>query len=360
MATFTTQVEPKQKIDFFELVDNPSSPRFTFTDDASFATRVIDVAWGTFPRFVNDVLGYSLVKTAVNTTDEDNRTVVGMPFVSRVLPWAIPFKNSANNYWLFASKVDVEGVGVPSNNIMYEQGGRDQIAFYNKARCTIQYATRMYDILADSEINRYDESGLQRYVTKLYRPEGEFLTIDGSAYYYGGIRQNGQPVPLARGVNKSLVKFNIALTWHKIPKDGVPSNFINPGCSNPAIDVSLGRVNNAVFSGCEKGTLLLTAVELKPIVGALGDRYYDITYYMKFFNPTKDLRNNNPIGHQHVFRPFGTPGWYEALGGTAGRTLATAANPTNFVAMATDINIYNWQNFRNLFRPATHLGPATN
>lgn len=354
-----------QNISFIEIVDAPRSPQFSFTDDGSFATRTIHVAWANFPRFVNDVLGYSrLASGTTSYIDAGGTPRPPEPYIKRVVPWSIPFENTDNKRWLWATKVDVEGVGVPTDRIMYEQSGRDAIARYEHARCTIQYATRTYDVVVPSSAGAAafdtDESHLRRYVTKLFRPQGEFLNIDGTAYFFSGAT-SGTAVPVARGINKALISYNLSLTWHKVPVDAVPSRFFNNAnadITNPAIDKSLGTCNSATFAGFDQGTLLLTAVELKPIIGSLGDRYYDITYYIKFFNPTatKD-RNNNMVGHQHVFRPFQTPGWFEVVGGSAGQTMA-AAGGTNFIALAAETNIYNWSNFKNLFRPGTHSAPA--
>jgi hypothetical protein len=353
MATY--QAASGERFTIKEYVGNANtgdSPKFSFSDERSFASRVIDVPWASWPRFVQDVLGYSIA-TKYNPVAGTGNS--GLPFISRVIPWSIPFDNrSKQSRWLWASRVDVEGIGAPSSGTWYELSGRDQIAYYGQARCRISYETRTYDIVRDPQGGgSYDESDLTRYVTKYMKPQGEFLYLDGAAYYYG-TGAGTTATPISRGVNKTLISYNLSITWHKIPVDGVPTAFLNPEKSNRAIDVCLGKVNNATFAGCEKGTLLLLSVEFKPFVGALGDRYYDITYYFKFFNPTTEKRNDNSVGHQHVFRPFKTPGWYEALAGDIGKNLATAALPTNFVARTKGVNIYDWADFGYLFRPADH------
>jgi hypothetical protein len=344
MATYTTR--RGTAITYTEFIDraNPSpSSVFRISDGQSSATRIIDVAWSDWPRFVEDAVGYTTIKT---------NDATAQPYISRITPWHAAINDLATERkWLWAVDVTVQGFGKPTDDVMNETVGGLPMARFKTARCTLGYSTLLYDIRTDDALGTdRDESRLDRYVTKIYRPQGEFLNIDGSAYYYG--LGTSPAVPLYRGVNKTLISFNVQLTWHKIPEEAVPTKFLNPNATNFAIDRCLGTVNNQDWEGYAKGTLLLMAVEMRPYVSAVGIRYYDLTYSFKFFNPTQETRNNNAIGHQHIFRPRTTPGWYEALGGDTGRTIATSTNPTNFIAQTDNVNIYNWSNFRNLFRPA--------
>src|SRR5262249_29800477 len=156
------------------------------------------------------------------------------------------------------SSVEVEGRGVPDNQIQIENDeaeSRDSVAVYKHARLTVQFDTRMYDILSDDDFiaatsKTVDESLMLRYVTPVYRPQGEFLHLDGSAYYFAGLRPKKI---LNRGVSKTIISYNLSLTWHFIPKEAVPSAFINFDAPNIAIDKCLGRVNDANFHGCKQG-----------------------------------------------------------------------------------------------------------
>jgi len=340
MATYVTR--KGQSIPYKEFVGgaNPSpSSVFSIADDASSGIRIIDVDWAYWPAFVQDAVGYTEIKV-----------IAGETYLSRVTPWYATIDNSERK-WLWANRVNVEGYGKTSDSVMYQTLNGLPMAQFKTARCTFSYGTLLYDIKTDEQMGAgRDESTLERYVTKIYRPQGEFLNIDGSAYYYG--LGTSPAVPLYRGVNKTLISFNVQLTWHKIPEEAVPTKFLNPNATNFAIDRCLGTVNNQDWEGYAKGTLLFMAVEMKPYVSATGIRYYDLTYSFKFFNPTQESRSNNAIGHQHIFRPRTTPGWYEALGGDTGKTIATSVNPTNFIAQTSGVNIYDWSNFRNLFRPA--------
>lgn len=286
------------------------------------------------------------------------------PYVSRAIPWAIPFRNDSNKKYLWASAVEAEGLGTPSGNVQISTGveGKDSISLYNTARLTVQFDTRMYDIMSDADFTNVtggdvDEARLIRYVTKTFRPSGENLALAGNAYYFAGLGNTpATAVPLSNTVTKQIVTYNLALTWHFIPEAGVPSTFINPGSPNLAIDNCLGRVNNDYFHGCRQGTLLLMAVELKPMISALGNRIYDITYMFKYMNPaiSNDI-NGYAIGHNHVFRPYGandvprTNRWWEMI---ASKILATTGPKTNFVVRTDGMNPYDWADFKTLFRPA--------
>lgn len=387
MATFKTP--SGRTITWWEIVDDPCSPRLRFEPDRTSAVRVIECAWDDYLDLALGIIGDSHVTTgpAITQDDIDNRlpfvnpyTPTGQPlpgsgyaptplprpfpdvtdgyaFVGRYVPWSFPIRNSSkNDRFLYASSVEIEGRGVPDNSSQIENDGtesKDSIAVYKHARFTIQFDTRMYDIMDDETFigatqKVVDESLMLRYVTKIYRPQGEFLHLDGNAYFYGGIRP---AKALTRGVNKTIISYNLSLTWHFIPAEAVPSTFLNFDAPNLAIDNCLGRINDRDFHGCKKGTLLLMAAEIKPQVSAFGNRTYDITYMFKFLNPSGfDMGGSgNAVGHNHIFRPFAPSGWYEAVSSSA---LATAVNPTNFIAQTENVNIYNFANFRMLFRPA--------
>ncbi len=353
-----------KRITWVEIVDDPCSPRIRFENDRTTAVRTIECAWGDYFDLGQGIIGDSFVDTGDPFTDNNTVLHAGRKFISRYIPWGFPYLNGSSQRYLWASSVEVEGRGVPTGQIQIGGDGNDAVALYKNARLTVHFDTRMYDIMPDVRLRvltdgTMDESTLIRYVTKIYRPQGEFLVLEGSAYYYAGLSVDGGPRALSRGVNKTIVSYNLALTWHFIPEDGVPSIFVNPTAPNLAIDKCLGRVNDATFHGCRQGTLLLMAAELKPQISAFGNRLYDITYMFKFLNPSQTEYAGNVPGHNHIFRPFGgdntpsTAGWYEAV---ASRTLALGTGVggfvTNFVAKTDDINIYNYADMTKLFRPA--------
>lgn len=359
MAIFTRP--DGKRITWVEIVDEPCSPRLRFESDRTSAVRVIECAWGDYFDLAQGIIGDSYVG------DGDPFTGPGGPnpgykFVSRFLPWGFPFLNSYYKRYLWASSVEVEGRGVPLDNNQIGGVGNDAVSLYKNARLTVQFDTRMYDIMDDATLKgqtsgTMDEGSLLRYVTKIYRPQGESLVLSGTAYFYSGVHPpgGGPALPLSKDIAKILVSYNLSLTWHGIPEDGVPSGFLNASQPNLAIDNCLGRVNDDTFHGCRQGTLLLIGAELKPQVSAFGNRTYDITYMFKFFNPAKleNIPNGNIPGHNHIFRPFGVdPGWYEV---TTSQADASAAK-TNFLVKLDNRNIYNFANFKMLFRPAAWRG----
>lgn len=404
MAKFKTP--SGRQVNWWEIADDPCSPRLRFEPDRTTAVRTIECAWADYLDLAHGIIGDSFVATGPAITQEhlaDELALVsagaqqsafrgyapapplppnppsggyaptpaprpfpwvtsGYAYVGRYIPWSFPIRNSTQrDRFMFASSCEIEGRGVPDDNNQFENDGaegKDAVTRYKNARLTVQFETRLYDIMSDEDFiartaNTVDESLLIRYVTKIYRPQGEFLHLDGNAYYYAGI---SPAKALTRGVNKTIISYNLSLTWHFVPQEAVPSAFINYNAANLAIDKCLGRVNDDLFHGCRQGTLLLMAAELKPQVSAFGNRNYDITYMFKFLNPSQTEINGNVPGHNHIYRPFGanesppSNGWREAVASTS---LATSATPTNFVARTDDINIYNFANFRNLFRPAS-------
>lgn len=336
--------------------------------------RTIECPWLDYHDLAQGILGQSYVAVGPPITTIDASAAGSNPnpfpwftpgykYVGRYTPWSFPsFVNRSYKRYLWACSAEIEGRGVPLDSNQIFGSGNDAESLYKNARLTVQFDTRLYDIMDDATFigvtnKDVDEGRLIRYVTKIYRPQGEFLVLEGNAYFYAGLTFDGGARPLTKGVNKTVVSYNISLTWHFIPEEGVPSIFFNSTAPNIAIDRCLGRVNNDTFHGARKGTLLLMAAELKPQISAFGDRTYDITYMFKFLNPSQTEYFGNVPGHNHIFRPFGanatptpTNGWYEAV---ASESLSQAATPTNFVAMANDINIYNFADFRTLFRPAT-------
>lgn len=333
------------------------SPRVSLEPDRSTATRIVDTAWEDRWSFAENVIGSSQLGLSQN----------GKATIRRIDPWRFPRPAFGSGLgWLWASKISTSGVGKPSGEC-FDGNNNEAQAVYKIARHTITYETRTYDILSDTEYystygQAMDESDLRRYITKVVRPQGEFLTLDGNAYRYAGLTNtSGNSFPVSRGLNKAIVAFNLSLTWHLIPYEAIPSKFYNTAGPNFAIDRTLGCVNNKAFAGQPMGTLLLTAVSFQPIITPLGQRVADVTYFFKFFNPSDTVRGhavhqNYVAGHQHIYTPkppaSGEVGWYEAV---TSKTLAESTTaPTNFIAKEDETNIFNWRDFDYLFRPATY------
>lgn len=344
-----------ETVNWKERINAPRSPQYVFETDRSSCTRIIDVAWNDYHTFAKAALGYTVGPDLTRQC------------LSRKAPWGAPVYRSDYESFLYASKVSVEGLGVDAAQGVIAGSDDYAEAIYKIARCTVEFTTRTHEIMTDDAHSSAcggaaDESLFKRYVTKVVRPSGEFLSLgDGTAFYCNlrtGTAPSQVPVSIARGINKALLYFNLSLTWHLVPYDCIPSKFYNPNQPNDAIDTCLGRVNNDTFCGMPKGTMLLMAVEIRPLITPFGDRVADLTYMFKQFNNevgTLDVCNN-PKGHNHFFRPKKDAldrGWYEGTydGPTA---IAPAPNCTNFVAMTDGVSIYDWGSFPNLFRPCQH------
>lgn len=371
-----TSTRPGTPIVWTEKINTQRSPKFTLEADRSTCTRVVDVSWDWLENFAQSVMGYQSLSTLrISDSYSHVPTSLAYPYISRVAPWAANFGNSPNPDFLYASKFDAEGLGVPLDRVCIDGTNEDAVARYQNARCTITFTTRTYDILTDSQMYALeptmDESSWRRYVTRLIRPSGEIFTFqagDGGFFYSFGAATSS--TACQTGINKLVISYNWAVTWHQIPIAAVPSNLYNPGCVNPAIDNCLGTVNSTTFQGAKQGQLLLLAVEIKPMVSPLGERIFDITYMFKFFAPGMkgypEGYHYSPVpnftifaGHNHVLVPpvkipttsTLTSNWYEVL---SDKTIAASTTPTNFIAKTDGLNIYDFREFRNLFRPATY------
>lgn len=370
-----------QTIDWKEIIGPVRSPRIRLEWDRSSAVRTVDIPWDYSVMFAEYVIGDHYQHT-------DDTNVVGSGWhIKRSLPWTLNFDNTDEREpFLYATSVDIEGLGVPDDSVCYTGDDKNAQARYAKARCTVNFATRTYRIISDSQLvgemssegsGFPDESFWKRYITRLCRPQTEVQTVQigghGNAYFYAGLysgnANNKAEVPIAAGINKLLSSVNLSVTWHQIPEDAVPSRVYNPDNTNFAIDNCLGRVNDREFNGFKKGTLLLLAVELKPMMSPFGRRFYDITYMFKFAQRSSEfaLRGGQEIypGHNHVFLPpikrdsySSNPpndppeGWYEAV---AQRTTALNAPWTNFIVMEKGVNIFDFANMANLFRPSKYV-----
>ncbi len=392
----TARFATGSNITFKEVTKDGMSPKIYGEIDRSYAQRTIDVAWDDAVNFHIGVLGFP----RLGATNKE-----GKPFVSRMTPWPFPlFRNPPGGTFterrdMFVSKSIFEGYGVPDDKICYSgdpSGNTDDFcARYKTARFTLHYDTPTYTVLSDNDFKTatqatpslsQDESTWKRYVTKVIRPQGEPFIIDqGSvAFFYGGI---SPAIPIVAKMSKIILSYNFSVTWHQIPEDCVPCRLFNQTATdaqldsysslaadmpNPAIDSCLGCVNDRTFNGSRQGTLLLMAAEIKPIKSPLNARIYDITYMFKYFNPDSaganalKLRGPGGVirvtnGNNHVYlwahnipkaqQATVMPGWYEAINS---RTLASSEPFTNFGAKTDGVNISNFANFANLFRPATY------
>lgn len=347
------------------------SPEEHFEPGRSHAVRVYDCPWTSRFTLARFLLGRSRKEFPV-----DKHITRDLPHAH---PEAIVFTtnppdplNPTRGY-LWATKiVRCEGKGFRSKASggplnVGGGGGVNDIAVYEKARLTVEYTTLPYDVLTKEQtiaknalfgVNLLypEESTLVRYVTKQTRPTAStFLLPQG----FFKRTTTTPPLPVIHGLHKTINSCNFELTWHHIPEDCVPLPLVNPLATVDVISNCLGKVNSVPFAGYAPGKLLLLGAELHPEINAFGYRVYDIKYMMKLFDPTPTAAGN-PKGHNHIFlhspgegTPQAATSWFwgeVTANGLSNLALVNGvANPTPFL---DGQNIFDWADFRPLFRPA--------
>ena len=300
-------------------------------------------------------------------------------YVKRQVPHACVDWSTTGSNFIYCDKIDCKGIGMPVNLAPGQitttspspnpDGATEQIPLYNLARLGAHYTTFLYDFLSDAQMlaNGYvdtkgkpDESFFVRYVTREVHSQGEFFSVPANGASGSGMKFVGvaQQVSLVKqGISKLIVPYNIALTWHAVPQSAVPCWIINNTLSAPgAFDVAVGRVNNDLFDNYPVGTLLLMGGEFKPKRSLLGERLYDITYLIKYFQPGVGF------GHNFLYYPIPpNPGWVEVTA-DGNTNIPGSSNPLDpfglgfllpgvFGHNATDgFSIYDWAPFKPLFR----------
>ena len=314
-------------VPFVEALDK--SPEFELADDGSRAVRTLFVPWDEIQGLAENFLGHPSVQRGG-----------GGKFIQRVTPHAVRTVNFLGKSYLYATRIQrVEPWGLDDAFTVDPFSGQrdtrttDYEAKYGLAKVQIVYETLTYDVKEDNEITQTagkpDESYLERYVTRIFQPSAEHLPLPTGLYEWtvaplGNI--SGSP-------GKLVPKYDVNVTWHHVPVEAIGSVLLNPDAASFPLDLAIGTVNNAVFMGCAAGTLLLAAAELKPVRSAIGERIYDVVYRMSYFRET----------HQKILRVTGTPK-------VVSYREITADGVTNLVTMAAGKSIYDWTDFRLLFR----------
>lgn len=293
------------------------------------------------------MLGYSEIRTD---------PIFGRDYLHRTLPQGFQGthkerfsgnEKDAPPTWLWASSVEsIEGV---NHRGITKQGA----PLFEVAKVTIIYETLSYRLMSDEDMIKgsgydplfpgvVDESvNLGRYVTKFVQPSAEYFSLP-----FGKFKWVTTPAEYVTGAQMGFIipSMEVVYIWHQIPKKQrnqvAPPSYALP----TAVRKMLGSVNNAAFDGFEKGTLLLTSVEVKPYRWIGGDYYSDITYKMKYLKQTKPRDGSeyagDPRGHN----------WFMKM------TSAREAVPDyeHFLishdGTNTGIKLYKELDFRELFR----------
>lgn len=352
-----------ETVEFLEHVGESGlgqSPADTFWYDVPDAggskqTRVYDVAWSDRFTAVQELLGYS-----------DINGNGGSNFVSRAIPDGdpdfviAPTRLNLNKRlgaipYRWASRVQAQGFGIDPDQPSGESRMKSlqQTVVYGRARLTIEYTTRTYNVLSDAQMiqggytdsnGNPDESSLVRYVTVVSKPKGQYLGLGGPGagnMIYATGPLTGKPLQASPGV--ILPTWDLQVTWHQVPLHGVPSVYVNPNLQASstlgAADITAGKVNSVTFAGYPAGTLLALPPEFTPRSDPFGYRIYDVVYFFEFV----------PTFHNYVPMIGGTPPLlrFEEIS-----TDGTSYGPVNDRPPldSTGKHIYDTADFRLLFR----------
>lgn len=331
----------------------PGSPAESIAGGMFRSTRTFLVDWDQRWHFVAGTIGVPSLRADIAS---------GETYLSRTVPegyFSVGLGGILNRDWLFPTGIErVEGQG---KALGYDASGT---AYYEKAKVTVSYEAVTYSIRSDAEMvqdgyTHVDADGdevlipgeqkLGRYVTKFYMPTAEYLTLP-----FGGLNWAEAPLtPVPGSIGRIIAATEVMFIWHQVP--AIPE----------AVHTHIGTVNNAAFptfvSGndrqFDRGTLLLTSIDVKPYRWFFNQRLYDITYKFKYFQPvagldtSKDSQNNNgirinePYGHNHFLRY--KPGSvlapsYQMLSHNGRRPLETDPDP--------GVTVYAYKDFAELFQ----------
>lgn len=362
------------------------SPRIDGADNATVVTRDLIVCWdgnstpqgfavgGSWQAAVLDLLGYPVLV-------QRNPSGVGTGwYVQRYVPWFFPFWSIQTPFkkpapFLWCSRYKVSPVSMASDLITEDLL---LVHRYDLAKVEATFETLSYDILDDVEmvnanyVDGYgnpDESSLARYVTRLPKPGASYQTLPPGSLVFVSGNGSGGVVTVPGSPGRLEIYADLQLTWQRVPTEAIGLGLINPVIAAttlnamqqpvryvPPIEDCLGSVNVTDFAGCKKGTLLLSAVVLKPIQSPLGMRLWDVDYVFRWLKAqsygqlTIDGLTDYVYGHNLILRvdfPSGGKtylGYDEVVGKQFGGSNALLTNPVD------GVNPLNWREFRSLFR----------
>ncbi len=344
------------------------SPRERFEPDGATVVRELDVAWADRLSMVRILLGYPRV---VVVPDAVSTAIVVAKYISRANPISYgELADPQGNPYLFCTRVDSSGMKPLTKSA-------SGVGTYKTSRLTCTFSSLPWEIISDAAmrtggfggsslfsspsgpVNVVDESCLLRNVTKRATGAAEQLTVQAGSYLFVATGHL-LPPPVNQGTNRSFQTINLQLTWHGVPRSGVPCGLINTNLGSTVgyIEGTLGKLNSTLFAGFPPGTLLYLSCELRPNTSPLGDRLYDITHGFKGIlvplgqfgaGQTKNLLNawatfthiykaNLP---RALFAPNAVANWYEV----------STDGATNLVAQLDNKSVYNFAEMRSLFRP---------
>lgn len=341
-----------------------ASPIFQLGQDMSRCQRILDVPWTGLYQAALDFLGYSEV-----VWDATNN----VRYITRVTPHNIqPAGLSAGFQFLYCTQFsNVVGIGAPENAPGFLGVGRDyqddaDMAQYKLARISCAYETPDYSIRSDEEmisIGETDgyghpwEANCARYVIRKSKPKGQYLNVPRGTMKAVGASLQSENKGINLQPGRIVPSTTVELTRVQVPARAVASQFVcadgndspinlinstNSANDTNYLDRHLGTVNRFSLLGARIGTMLFTAVDLRPHRNAFGRRTFDVTL-MFDFSPQVDGTATPATKFGHNLVPMlldtSTLGWVEM----------TPAGTTNFGTYATGKNIYDFADHDDLF-----------
>lgn len=226
--------------------------------DNSSATRVFLVDWNMQSQFVDDLLGWAVVKSGGG--------------LKRILPEEHP-----NYDYFYASDVSIKPYGKPS------VAGVNQ-STWNIAEITASYKPLDYAVRSDAAI----DTELNRFVSRSPQVKAEYLTYNNTGMKWVAGVLAGDSLQFSPGI--IIPGMTQTYTWHQVPAQidptlvDIDSEYRIPTLEN--VLPLVGKCNNATFDNQPSGCVLLTQVEGKMIMPKLKDGYYywDIAYTFEMKN----------------------------------------------------------------------------
>lgn len=319
-----------------------------------------DVTWADRWDFCLFWLGYSEVSQLGTSGPKYVSRVTPQPYRGSVAETRPGTDQDSSQFWLWATAVEkIEG---------HSPAGIDVVTgapLFEFARITIVYESLTYRIVTDQEMvlkgkvanGVIDESTLCRNVTRVVHPTAEYLTLGFGRYRWaeGATPPKGNFLTGAN-IGITVPSQEVVYTWHQVPRSKPRSDAGPPSYAVPeAAKKAIGTVNKYDFDfntdGTPKfpaGTLLLTAIEVKPYRWIHNYYYSDVTYKMRYFNAVRPgtfppEHYATPKGHNYfLYTPqpqennnFQNYDYY---------LLTHDGEPTG-------IKVYQESDFKDLFRP---------
>jgi hypothetical protein len=189
----------------------------------------------------------------------------------------------------------------------------DQTALSDWWKATFEYRSLPYDIHEDESVlatagelyvsvaEAYPDEGdalrrgwaVSRYVSKLVEPGGRVIPLRNGCFYYVGVATaGGKDIPTLEPFPFNETLQHVNYVWHQVPLEGYPIK---------AVQTQLNTVNDAIFDGYPKGTLLFIDARETPRRDPFGQRTLDATYRF-LFAPRCNAGLVGPLGHNAILR----------------------------------------------------------